>query len=150
MVALLGLFQAPEVVIEFLLREPGRAVNALQHGAILVTAPVRTGYAHQLERADLAGIFDMGAATQVQKGVLRVDADFFIRQVFDKLNLIGLPLVTEVLQGLLARPAIAYKWVLARDNTGHALLDIGQITGRQGTRQIEIIIKTVFDSRPNG
>src|SRR5712692_4690636 len=117
MVALLGFFQAPQVLIEFLLREPRRAVDALQHGVILVAAPVCTSYAHQLERADLAGIFDVRAATQVQKGVLRVDADFLIRQVFDKLNLIGLPLVAEVLQGLLARPAIAFERVLARDNT---------------------------------
>src|SRR5260370_37115753 len=113
-----GFFQAPQVLIEFMLREPCRAVDALQHGAMLVAAPVCTSYAHQLERADLAGIFDMRAATQVQKGVLRVDADFLIRQVFDKLNLIGLPFVAEVLQGLLARPAIAFERELARYNSG--------------------------------
>src|SRR5260370_8182953 len=105
MVALQGFFQAPQVLIEFLLREPRRAVDALQHGAILVAAPVCTSYAHQLERADLAGIFDMGAATQVQKGVLCVDADSLIRQVFVKLNLIGLPLSPQFPIAPLPTPA---------------------------------------------
>ena len=53
-VALLRLLASPQVLIELLLGRPDRAVDALEHRALLVAAPVRPGRAEQLERADLA------------------------------------------------------------------------------------------------
>src|SRR5205807_2673402 len=82
-IAFLRLFQSPEVVIEFLLREPGRAVDALQHGAMLVTTPVSSRDLHELDRPHLARVLDMRPATQVKKGILRIDANFGIGQMLD-------------------------------------------------------------------
>src|SRR5258708_15813147 len=97
MVALQGLFQPPEILIEFLLREPRCAVDALQHRAMLVPAPVGTCYTHQLKRADLSSFLDMRPTTQVQERILCVDADFRIPQLFYKFTLLALPLLTELL-----------------------------------------------------
>ena len=43
MVALLGFFEFVEVLVEFLLSEPGCAVDALQLAVLFVAFPVRTG-----------------------------------------------------------------------------------------------------------
>src|SRR5690606_9287643 len=52
-VTLGGLFQLLQVVVQLFLRVPGRAVDALEHWAVLVAAPVRAGHRLELERADL-------------------------------------------------------------------------------------------------
>src|SRR6266576_3664062 len=115
-----------EVLIEFLLREPCRSVEALQHGAIFVAAPVSACYAHQLERANLTRMLYVRTTAEIEKVVLLVDRDFIrpiciflyttefrkvvlllvntglfmIWQVFDNFNLIGLSLIAEVFQCL--------------------------------------------------
>jgi hypothetical protein len=53
MVALLRLLDAPQVLVELLLRIPGSAVDALQHRPRLVAAPVGAGRVEQLEGAEL-------------------------------------------------------------------------------------------------
>src|SRR6266571_8045928 len=115
-----------EVLIEFLLREPCRSVEALQHGAILIPTPIGTCYAHQLERANLARMLYVRTTAEIEKVVLLVDRDFIrpicmfmyttefrkvvlllvntglfmIWQVFDNFNHIGLSLIAEVFQCL--------------------------------------------------
>ena len=150
MVAFLRLFQSPEVAIKLFLREPRRSIDALQHGAMLVTPPVCSRDLHELDRPYLARVLNMRPATQVKKGILRVDADFGIGQILDQLDFVGLPLLAEVFQRLLARPAITNKGILPGDDTPHALLDIRQVFRRQGARQIKVIIKPVLDGWPDG
>ncbi len=121
MVALLGLFQAPQVLIEFLLRKPCRAIQALQHRTLLVATPVGSPDAHQLNGTDLTRVLYKLAATQVEKMLLLADHDFtrpvstllhtakfrkvvlllvgahlLFRQVFDKLDFIKLSRTAEV------------------------------------------------------
>src|SRR5689334_5773628 len=62
-ISLLRFFQTPEVFIQFLLRKPGRSIDTLQHGTILVTTPVRARNLHQLERTYLACILHVWSAT---------------------------------------------------------------------------------------
>src|SRR5260370_27723881 len=75
MARLLGLCQPPEVLIEVLLREPRCAIQALQHGTMLVAAPIDTSHAHQFKRADLAGVLYKRAGTQVKEIVLPAGRD---------------------------------------------------------------------------
>src|SRR5258708_32810078 len=75
MVTLLGFLQPPEVLIEFLLREPRCAIQALQHGTMLVATPIGTRHAHQFKRADLASVLYKRAGTQVKEVVLPADRD---------------------------------------------------------------------------
>src|SRR6185369_17000764 len=73
MVALLRFLASPQVLIELLPGRPGSAVDALEHRALLVTAPVRPGRAQELEGPDLPGARHMGSAAQVDERPLAVE-----------------------------------------------------------------------------
>ena len=64
-----------EVLVEVLLREPRGAVDALEHRALVVAAPVRAGDLGELEGADAPGVGHVRAAAQVGEGALAVDRD---------------------------------------------------------------------------
>jgi hypothetical protein len=55
MVALLGIFQPGEILIQLLLGEERRAVDALQLLIVFITLPIRAGDGEQLECFDLRG-----------------------------------------------------------------------------------------------
>ena len=78
MVALCRFLEKDQVVVEFLLRRKGRAVDALQHRVVLVAAPVRAGDADQFDRADLAGRLRVAAAAQIGELADRVERDRFV------------------------------------------------------------------------
>ena len=52
-IALLGLFEPLQIVLELLVVGPGRTVDALQHRVLRVTAPIGARDLRQLECADL-------------------------------------------------------------------------------------------------
>ncbi len=54
-VALFGLFQLVQVIIQLCFLGERSGVDTLQHGIILTAAPVGPGHAHQFDRFDLAG-----------------------------------------------------------------------------------------------
>jgi len=64
-VAPLGLLQAVQVLGQGLVRLPGRAVDALQHGPVLVAPPVGAGHLHELEGAQPPGRRHVRAPAQV-------------------------------------------------------------------------------------
>ena len=66
-VALLGFLEPVQVLVERLLRLPRGAVDALEHRALLVAAPVRARDLRELERAEPAGRRDVRAAAQVDE-----------------------------------------------------------------------------------
>ena len=126
MVALLGFFELPEIILQLLRVLPGRAVDALEHLVLLVAAPVRARHVHQLEgvRLDLLRAFHVRAAAQVRERIVLVDRDlrllleriavliqsaFF--QPFDQFQLVGL--VLEDLARLIGRDDLLHELVLA-------------------------------------
>ena len=66
-VALLGLLEAVQVVVERRLRLPRGAVDALEHRALLVAAPVRARDLRELERAEPLRARHVRAAAQVDE-----------------------------------------------------------------------------------
>ncbi len=88
MVALLRFLDLGQVLVEFLLREPGCAVDALQLLVLLVALPVGAGDRKQLERLDFRSVGEMRAAAEVDevraKRVLRKD---IVGALFDELDL---------------------------------------------------------------
>src|SRR5947209_17238594 len=88
MITLLCLFQAPHVLIQLLLREPSRPINALQHRATLIATPVGPGYTHEFEGSNLARILYVRPTTQVQEVALLIDADLLIGQILNDLDLV--------------------------------------------------------------
>jgi hypothetical protein len=74
-VALLGLLQHRQVLLQVVLGGPGRAVDALQHLVAVVAAPVGAGHLHQLEVLELARAGHVRAAAQVLEAAFAVQAD---------------------------------------------------------------------------
>ena len=149
-VAPLRLLQPLQVRVQFLLRVPRRAVDALEHRALLVATPVRPRDAHQLERPDLARVLDMLPAAEVEERPLLLDADRLAGQILDELDLVGLIVLAEISERLLARPLAVDEGMLRRDAGAHALLDGGQVLRRQRTRQLHIVVEAVLDRRADG
>ena len=70
-IALLGFFEAVQVLGERFLRLPRGAVDALEHRALLVAAPVRARDLGELERAEPLGRRHVRAAAQVDEARAR-------------------------------------------------------------------------------
>ena len=95
MVAALGFFEGVQVFLEGLLVAESGAVDAGQHGALLVAAPVRAGHGEQLEGFHSAGAGDVRAAAEVEKITAAVQRNGIGVQLFDDLDLEILALALE-------------------------------------------------------
>src|SRR5439155_12992468 len=71
----------PQILIERFLGRPDRPVDALEHVALLIAAPVGTGDRQQLERADPAGRGDVRSLAQVDEVAVLVDRGRWHRRV---------------------------------------------------------------------
>src|SRR5438094_3356320 len=130
MVALSRLLEPPQVRLEVVLREPRGAVDALQHLAALVAAPVRTRGMQQLEVLDPSGARHMRPAAEVDEGAVRIHGDDLVRpQVFDALELERV--ILEALLGLRARDFLADERVVGLHDLRHPLLYRLEILRRQ-------------------
>ena len=150
-IPLLRLLHAPQVLVELLLRLPGGAVDALEHRARLVAAPVRAGGVEELERAELLRGAEMPAAAEVLEVAVAVEADgraLRLRQVLDDLDLerlialahevdrLGAGQVTRALEAKVGRLLLA-----------HLRLDLLEVGRRQRPRQVEVVVEAVLDGR---
>ena len=90
-VALLGLLEHLQVLLQFVLRRPGRAVDALQHLVAVVAAPVGAGHLHQLEVLQPARARHVRAAAQVLERAFAVERHVLAgRDARDDLGLVVL------------------------------------------------------------
>src|SRR6202165_4364426 len=97
-----------EILVQVLLREPRRAVDALQHLAALVAAPVRAGGVEQLDVLDLPRTGDVRAAAQVhERSVGIAGAGLVPTQIFDALEFERI--VREALLRFSARELLAHE-----------------------------------------
>ncbi len=158
MVALLRLGPAPEVAVELVLGGPDRAVDALEHRALLVAPPVGAGDREQLERADPAGARHVGTLAQVDERAVLVDRDRRHRpvlglrrggEVVDDLDLERLPMGGEEGASLLGRELAPDERVVGRDAQAHPLLDRFEVLGGERARQLEVVVEAVADRRPD-
>ena len=96
-VALLRLLDLLEIGVELLLLGEGGAVDAREHLAVGIAAPIGARDLHQLEGvADLAGRGHVRAAAEVEPVALLVDLDLLVlRDGVDQLDLEQLALVAE-------------------------------------------------------
>jgi len=151
-VALLRLFELLEIGVELLLLGKGGAVDAAEHLAVGIPAPIGARDLHELERiADLAGRGHVRAAAEVEPVALLVDLDLLVfRDGVDELDLEQLALVAEHALGLVARPRLLGEGFVARDDLAHLLLDGLEILRRERLVAEEVVIEAVLDHRPDG
>ena len=148
MVAPLDFRQPFQVGGQLLLAVPRRAVDALQHGAPFIAAPIRAGAAGELERRriELPGAVHVRTAAQICERVLREQGELLVlRQVADQLQLVRL--FGKPLQGGVAVDHAAQEPMIAGRNAPHTAFDLLEIVGRQGPGQIEVVVEPVGDRR---
>lgn len=105
-VAPAGLLLLLQVFVQLLLLREGNAVDALEHLALRIAAPVSAAALRQLEGVclDAAGAVQMRACAQVRELALRVERDDgVLGQVVDELDLIRLTERLHIGHGLGAR-----------------------------------------------
>src|SRR5947209_14888131 len=104
MVALLGFSELLQIPIELILLGKGCAVDAAEHLAIGIAAPIGACHLHQLEgRAHLPGRGHMRTATEVEPVALLVDTDVLpFRDSVHELDLEELALFSKHALGMLA------------------------------------------------
>ncbi|MNS68801.1 hypothetical protein D3C72_1020910 [compost metagenome] len=147
-VALLGFFQHVQVGFLVFLPGPGRAVDALEHLVVGVTAPVGAGHLHQLEDLELARRRHVRAAAQVDEIAFAVQADFLVgRDRGDDLGLVLLAHRLEQRHRLVAVPHFARDFLVLAGELRHLLLDGNEVFGREGALVGEVVVETVVDDR---
>ena len=142
-VAPLGLFDPRQGRVKRLLRNIGHAVQALQHRVVLVTAIVRTGHRHQLDRADLGCRRHVGTAAEIGEPAAGVQRDRLAgRNVSQALQLVGL--ARQQRGGLVARDLASLERQTGLDQRLDRRIDRRKILGRETVSHVEIIVESVF------
>src|SRR5262245_2777240 len=151
-IAFLGFLDLLEIGVELFLLRERRAVDAREHLAVGIAAPIGARHLHQLEGvADLAGRRHVRAAAQVEPLALAIDADRLVfRNGIDQLDLELLAHVAERALGLIARPHFLGEGFVARDDFAHFFLDDGEIIKRERLVAEEVVVEAVLDHRPDG
>ncbi len=135
--------------VEFFLRIPSRAVDALQHCVVLVAAPVCARHAGEFQRADFAGGMRVAAAAEVREAADRVQRDrFTLGNLLREFDLVRV--AVESLDCLLARDPLARHLVIRFDDLVHASFEALEVLGRKRLLPVEIVIEPVLDGRSNG
>ncbi len=148
MVAAARLLDLPQVVLELFLRRPGRAVDALQHWPLLVTAPVGARNAGQLEGADVLRAVDVRPAAQVHPVAARpVETDLLVvGEAFDDLALVWIVFVLRVvLEGLILGPLFALEGLARGDDLAHRGFDARQVVFADALGNLDVVIEAVVD-----
>ena len=158
-VARLRLLEALEVLGEVVLREERGAVDAGEHLAARVPAPVRPGDGLQLERLDALRAGPVRPAAEVGEGPVGVEADGLQRmlgigvrdEILDQLDLVVLPLRAEALERLVDRHVLAHEPLVGLHVLAHLLLDAREVRvgDRHALGKLEVVVEAVLDRRPD-
>jgi hypothetical protein len=153
-VALLCLFKAREVFLEFLFRQERGAVDALHRLIPRVALPIRVRGREQLERFQLARRGNMRTDAEVDKGLLvldRVAGDLALafRLFLDQLHLERLAARGEEPLGLLARPHLALEDKVLVRQLAHPLLDRLEILRDKRPGDDEVVEEALVGWRTN-
>ena len=152
-VALDGLLALFEVGVQLFLLRESDAVDALEHLAVRVAAPVGGVAGGQLDAValDAAGGVEVRTGAEVGELALLVEADDgVLRQVVDELDLERLFLFFHKLDGLGARELKALELELFLADLAHFGFDLSQILRRKGERGEHIVVEPVVDARADG
>ena len=152
-VTLFGLFDAGQIRVELLLLREAGAVDALEHLAAAVAAPVGAGDARELDGValDAAGRIQMRAGAEVHEFALTVEGDNgVLRQVVDELDLVRLIALLHELQRFLTREFKAFETQLFLADLAHLGLELLEHLRRERLGAVKIVIETVLDGRADG
>ena len=135
-----------EVRVQLLLLEEGGAVNALQHLALGVAAPIRARGVRQLEVFDARRVGHVRAATEVDERPVGVRGDdLVVAQLGEALELEGV--VDEAALRLGAIHLFADERILLGRDLPHLVLEPGEILGGERLGDLEVVVEAFVDGR---
>ena len=148
-VALLRLLDMAQVRVEVFLRKECGTVEALQLLAAGVVLPVRAGDAQQLERADLAGVWDVRAAAQVDELALAVETDrrIFLQFLVDVFHLQRLIQVGDELPAVGDASLESLERLGRGDDLFHFGFDLGEVFLLDRSGRVDVVVKAVVGGR---
>ena len=162
-VSLGGLLQPLQVRRQLGLGAPRGAVDALQHLAVLVAAPVGARHPHQLEMAQPPGVGNVGATAQVDEFVgIAVGGDHPAGRARGRV--VGLTVEDLDLVGVRGKQLVGGgpvylgpdEWLTGSHDGAHLGLDRCQIVVGERARppgvvgaEVEVVIEAVGDRRPD-
>ena len=150
MVASLGFLDGGKVVLEALFVRERRAVDAGEHGVLLVAAPVGAGHGEQLEGLDRARAGNVRSAAEVEKIAAAIQGHGVGVDALDELHLVVLALVAEQGDGVVLLHDGTLEGNVRGDDGAHFLLDSLEVIGREGTGSVEVVIETGVYGRADG
>src|SRR5439155_5314921 len=145
-IALARLFETADIALEIVFAEPRGPVDALQHLAPLIAAPVRARGMQQLEMLDPPGARHVRSAAQIDEWAVGVDGDDLIFfQIIDSLQLERIILEAP----FCFYPAYLFtrEGIISLHNLSHLFFDRLQILRREGPSDIEIVVEPILDRR---
>ena len=149
-IALAGLLEQAQILVQVGLLEEGGAVDPGQHLPRRVAAPVGARLREQLERTDRRGGLQMRPAAQILEVVVAIEADLAVGQALCELELVRLLLGLEPGQELtLVDAVLAHELGRAGQDPAHLGLDPLEILRAQRLRELEVVVEAVGDRRPD-
>ena len=143
-VALFGLLDALDVLVQLLLVGPGRAVDALQLLVLGIAAPVSARQLRELEDLEEARVRHVGAAAHVDVFLVVVQAHrLLVGHVFHEPQLVVLAAGLEHFDDLVARRHLLDHVVVLRDQLAHARLDRLHVLGREGALVGDVVVEAL-------
>src|SRR5262249_32110176 len=130
--------------------EESGPVEALELLAISVILPIGTGDTEELEGTDITGVRNVWSAAEVDEFALPVEAQggVLFQVIVDVLDLIPLSEVLAQRSRLCGGPLTTLKRLRQADDAAHLLFDARKVFFLEGRRHINVVIKTIFNSRP--
>ncbi len=148
MVALLGLLQHQQILLQFLLLGEGDGVEAGELLALLIPAPIGSGHAQHLHRLDARGVRNVRPAAQIGEIALGIEGDLPVLQAVDQLQFVLVAFLGEVLDGV----GLAHFLAVERELLGGEFLELG-LDGGEITlanapfTEVHVVVEPVLDGR---
>ncbi len=146
-VALLGLFEQVQVVLELLGGREDGAVDALHLEALLVALPVGAGDGQELDVLEKAGRGHVGPEAEVDEAALAVDRHGGVALLADELDLERLLPFLEELDGLVLGQDQPLDGDVGPGDVLHPGLDLDQVVGGEGLVPEKVVVEPGLDGR---
>ena len=151
MIALLCLFEHLEVFVHLFFFRERRSVDAGEHLALFVAAPICPRDGDETKRLDLARRRKVRSAAEVDERALAVEGDLLpLGKVLYELDLVGLMILAHERDRLFARKRKPLDGKVALDDLFHLRFDLGKIFHRDGRLEINVVIIAVVDDGTDG
>ena len=146
-VAALGFLEQGEIFVQELLLGEGDAIDAGEHGAFLVAAPVGGADGHDFASLDGGRAQQVRSTAEVGEATLRVGGDVTVFEVGNEFVLVGLSAIAEEFECIRLGNGSALHSFFPLGDFDHFLFDLGEVffADHDTLGGHHIIVESVFD-----